>query len=140
MTFLDLSVTLTGFSEFHLLGTGLSDTYRTALETIVPTHVLHRLLNENSEPATLLADQDLGPVARNVILMWYCGTWTPLPEEWRERNGTSPLDTRHVISAEAYRSGLQWVTAGAHPAGAYQQGFGAWALPPNALTAPRSAA
>ncbi len=128
--FLDLSVTLTGFSHFQLLGTGLTETYLATLESIVPEDVLGQLLDAGPDS---LGDPELGPVARNLILMWYCGTWNPLPDDWRDRHGSSPLDTRHVISAEAYRSGLQWVAAGAHPAGANQQGFGAWAMPPAAL-------
>jgi hypothetical protein len=71
-------------------------------------------------------------VARNLILVWYCGTWTALPDGWREAYGTSPLDTDRVLSAEAYQAGLQWVAAGAHPAGALQQGYGAWSAEPKA--------
>ena len=78
----------------------------------------------------VLDDPKLGPVARNVIVAWYCGTWTALPDGWREAYGTSPLDTDRVLSAEAYQAGLQWVAAGAHPAGALQQGYGAWSAAP----------
>ncbi|GLY29229.1 hypothetical protein [Kineosporia sp. NBRC 101731] len=134
--FLDLSVSLTGFSHFQLLGTGMAEVYRSTLEQVLPADVLLRVLRaaaENQPPPQILADPDLGPVARNLVLLWYCGTWTPLPDDWRERHGTCAFDTHRVISAEAYRSGLQWVAAGAHPAGAYQQGFGAWALPPDVL-------
>jgi hypothetical protein len=35
-----------------------------------------------------------------------------------------------VVSSEAYLSGLQWVVAGAHPAGRRQQGYGVWSLAP----------
>jgi hypothetical protein len=80
--------------------------------------------------STILDDPRLGPVARNVILLWYCGTWTALSDAWHAAYGASPLDATRVVSAQAYQGGLQWVAAGAHPAGAREQGFGAWAMPP----------
>jgi hypothetical protein len=91
----------------------------------------------------ILGDAKLGAVARTLILLWYRGTWTALPQEWRSVYGASPQDTDHVVSAEAYQAGLQWDAAGAHPAGARQQGYGAWASPPDALeteSAPGTAA
>jgi hypothetical protein len=85
---------------------------------------------EAAVSSAILEDPKLGPVARNVIVAWYCGTWAALPDGWREAYGTSPLDTDRVLSAEAYQAGLQWVAAGAHPAGALQQGYGAWSAAP----------
>jgi hypothetical protein len=78
----------------------------------------------------ILQDATWGPVARRVMILWYCGSWTALPDAWHAIHGASPADTDHVVSAEAYQAGLQWVTVGAHPAGARQQGFGAWAQAP----------
>ena len=80
----------------------------------------------------ILGDAKLGAVARALILLWYRGNWTALPQEWRSVYGASPQDTDHVVSAEAYQAGLQWDAAGARPAGARQQGYGAWASPPDA--------
>ena len=139
--FLALSSCLTGFGRVQLTGTGLTDTYLQAIDAILPSGVLGELLGtfarlpadagrEAAVESAILADPKLGPVARNIILLWYCGTWTMLPAEWRAVYGASPLDTGHVVSAEAYQGGLQWVAAGAHPAGARQQGFGAWAVAP----------
>jgi len=87
---------------------------------------------EAAVSSAVLDDPKLGPVARNLIVVWYCGTWTALPDGWRQAYGTSPLDTDRVLSAEAYQAGLQWVAAGAHPAGALQQGYGAWSAEPEA--------
>jgi hypothetical protein len=140
--FLEMSALLTGFGRVPLLGTGLAGSYLRAVDAVLPEGVLDELLDafarlpagadrESAVESAMLADPKLGPVARNIILMWYRGTWTALPDEWRSAYGTSPLDTDHVISAEAYQAGLQWVAAGAHPAGARQQGFGAWAAPPD---------
>jgi len=154
--FLELSGYLTGFGRVQLIGTGLTATYLRTLDAILPGGVLADLLDafrrlpagadqdgadqdgadrdgadrDGAVGSTILADPRLGPVARNIILLWYRGTWAALPAEWRAAYGASPLDTDHVVSAEAYQGGLQWVAAGAHPAGARQQGFGAWAVAP----------
>ena len=114
----------------------MTDTYLRALDAVLPARTLDELLaagERDDGVAELLDDAKLGPVARNLILLWYCGTWTALPDEWRAAYGTSPLDTTRVESAEAYLAGLQWVVAGAHPAGARQQGFGAWSTEPAEL-------
>jgi hypothetical protein len=131
--FLEVSARLTGFGRVALLGTGMADEYLRALDAVLPAGTLDELLaagERDDGVAELLDDAKLGPVARNLILLWYCGTWTALPDEWRAAYGTSPLDTTRVESAAAYLAGLQWVVAGAHPAGARQQGFGAWAVAP----------
>jgi len=138
--FLVVSVALTGFGRVELLGTGLTDTYLRAIDAVLPDGVLDELLeavgeipvgaDHETDVESILADPKLGPVARNIILMWFCGTWTRLPDTWRTAYGVSPLDADRVVSAQAYQGGLQWVAAGAHPAGARQQGFGAWSLPP----------
>jgi hypothetical protein len=139
--FVELSTCLTGFDRVTLMGTGLADTYRRTADTTLPGGVLDDLLDafervpvgdhrEAAVASTILADPKLGPVARNVILLWYCGTWTTLPAEWQAAYGASPLDTDHVVAAESYQAGLQWVVAGAHPAGARQQGYGAWSVAP----------
>jgi hypothetical protein len=138
---LELSVALTGFGRVALLGTGMAGTYLDTLEAVLPPKILDGLLDayesvadgDDREAALddlILTDPKLGPVARNVILMWYCGKWTELPGPWRAAYGVSTLDVSHVVSGDAYQAGLQWVAAGAHPIGARQQGFGAWAVPP----------
>jgi hypothetical protein len=133
-------VLLTGFGRVRLLGTGMLDEYLKAVDDVLPAGMLDELLavrdglpeddREAAAEGAILDDATFGPVARNLILLWYCGTWTPLPEDWRASHGASPLDTHRVISPAAYLAGLQWVAAGAHPAGARQQGYGAWAVPP----------
>jgi hypothetical protein len=99
--FVELSASLTGFSPVELRGTGLVDEY---LKTVEEAGVLDELLTAGGPD---------GDAARDVILLWYCGTW-------RGR----------TVSADAYLAGLQWVAAGAHPAGGRAQGYGAWAVPP----------
>ena len=141
-SFVELSAALTGFSPVILHGTGMTQAYLRKLESAVPEELLNRLFGgsqnatENSVQSDLgaiLTDPDLGPVARAITVLWYCGTWTELPEEWRARNGTASGDTTGVVSGAAYQSGLQWTVVGAHPAGARQQGFGAWSIEPSEL-------
>jgi hypothetical protein len=132
--FLALSELLTGYGRLDLAGTGQVEEYLRLLAAVLPAGVLDELLctarREAAVERLILGDPKLGPVARNIILLWYRGTWAALPEQWRAAYGASPLDTDHVVSAAAYQAGLQWLAAGAHPAGALQQGFGAWAVPP----------
>ncbi len=137
--FVELSARLTGFNRVTLLGTGMSAAHLRAMDAVLGGATMDALLADSRSLddaglGALLDDARLGPVARNLILLWYCGTWTTLPDEWRAAYGTSPLDTDRVESAAAYQAALQWVAAGAHPAGARQQGFGAWAVAPQ--TAP----
>jgi hypothetical protein len=132
--FLALSVGLTGFNRVELLATGMADTYLRTLEEVLPAGMLDSLLERGEGSVDeLLADADLGPVARNLILLWYRGTWTPLPDEWRAAHGASPLDVNRVVTPDAYVAGLQWAAASAHPVGARAQGFGAWAVPPEGV-------
>ena len=144
--FVEMSAALTGFGPVHLLGTGMTASYLRTVDAALPAGVLDELLDafsrlpdgtgrEAAAGQAILRDAKLGPVARNVILLWYRGTWTALPDDWRAAHGSSPLDTDRVVSPEAYQTGLQWAAAGAHPAGARQQGFGAWASPPGTGTA-----
>jgi hypothetical protein len=139
--FLDLSAVLTGFSRVQLLGTGMTEEYLRALDAILPASVVDELLTayielpEGSEreeaiATQVLGDPKLGPVARNVIVLWYCGSWTVLPDEWRYAYGASSLDKTRVLSAESYQAALQWVTVGAHTPGSANQGFASWAAAP----------
>jgi hypothetical protein len=137
-----LSADLTGFGRVQLLGSGMADEYLSELSSVLPEGVLEELLSayrklpEGSERAAalgdaILGDAKLGPVARNVILLWYRGAWNQLPDDWRSAHGATPKDTNHVVSAASYLAGLQWVLAGGHPVGARQQGYGAWAAAPD---------
>jgi len=135
--FLRLSSRLTGFGAFDLRATGMLAEYLAALDARLPANVLDELLARGDDAddqaiGAILADPKVGPVARNVILLWYCGTWNALGPSWSAAYGAIADDRNAVISAAAYQAGLQWTVAGAHPAGAAQQGFGAWSLAPGA--------
>jgi hypothetical protein len=146
--FVALSALLTGFDEVQLLGSGVAEEHLATLDSLLPGAVVSGLLKaiEDLPPegdrqaainGTILADPMLGPVARNLIVLWYSGIWTQLPAAWRETHGASPLDTTRTTSGAAYRAGLQWLVAGAHAPGASHQGFGAWSLEPKTLQATR---
>lgn len=118
--FVRASALLTGFGRVALLGTAMTDDYLRALDAALPAGTVDDLLAacEERGAEAVMADERLAPVARSVIVLWYCGT----------------LDGR-VLSMESYLAGLQWVAAGAHPVGARQQGYGAWAVAPEAVGA-----
>ncbi len=136
---IELSAALTGFSAVILRGTGMTQVYLDKIASIVPEGLLDRLFDnfdiapqssDSVDLTALLDDPDLGPVARAIAVLWYCGSWTGLPDDWRARNGVTGEDATGVVSSAAYQAGLQWTVVGAHPPGARQQGFGAWSIAP----------
>jgi hypothetical protein len=86
---------------------------------------LERLLR-----AGILSDEKLGPIARNVIKLWFVGTWYQLPPDWRDAFGVPDRDVTFVASPTAYTEGLLWPTIDANPSGAKGPGYGTWAYPP----------
>lgn len=142
--FLRMSAELTGFSEYRLTGTGMARDYLDAVTSVVGDEVVRALLqtyddlpDSNDEErrradlrTQVLADERLGPVARNVVKLWYVGTWYELPATWRERFGVRDLDATFVVSPVAYTEGLLWPAAGANPPGAKGPGYATWAKPP----------
>lgn len=145
--FLHFSSVLTGFSTFDLKGTGQSEVYLGTVRDVIGETRLAELLNvfrtivdesgddEESLSRALrrevLSDDELGPVARNIIKLWYVGIWYELPKPWQERYGTSEKDRNHVISPDTYQEGLLWPAIGANPSGAKPFGYGTWANPPH---------
>jgi hypothetical protein len=145
-SFLRLSAALTGFSRIDLLGTGLARSHLDTLVEIVGTALAGELLLagdtilEDSgfdDPKVVAAlakrivgDPKFGPLAKNLIRLWYIGTWAQLPQEWSDKFGAPAGDRTRVVSANAYREGLVWRAIGTHPPGAKHPGFGTWASPP----------
>jgi hypothetical protein len=144
--FLDLSATLTGYSRFRLLGTGQADAYLSTTRGAVGDVVLAELLTtfasvtdgaagdehqlDRGLRTRVLSDDKLGPIARNVIKMWFVGTWYQLPQEWRDLYAGRRPDATHVVSPASYTEGLLWPSIGANPPGAKGQGYGSWTGPP----------
>jgi hypothetical protein len=65
---------------------------------------------------TILSDPTFGPPARNIMKMWYLGSWI----------GT-------VISSQSYTEGWVWKVMQAHPMGYSVFHFGYWAENPPGL-------
>ena len=116
--FLRASAQLTGFGRVALLGTGMTDDYLRAVDAALPPGTLDELLAavEDRGAEAALGDERLGKAGRDLIVLWYCGSWEG-----------------QVVSMESYLAGLQWAAAGAHPVGARQQGYGAWAWAPETI-------
>jgi len=141
--FLSLSQELTAFSIFELRGTGQADAYLATVVEVVGSEVLDDLVRtyaaiDAPEPAQreaqirrhILGDPKLGPIARNVIKLWFVGVWYQLPPAWSNAYGARDKDTTFAVSASAYTEGLLWKTIGANPPGAKSPGYGSWADPP----------
>jgi hypothetical protein len=138
--FLLLSVQLCGLSNFDLLGTGYARRYFETVEGIIGRDLLHRLLVAfaalRAAPAhgalqsAILNHPEFGPIARNIIKLWYTATWFQLPPTWRENFGARPKDRTFVPYPYAYPESLLGPAVGAHPAGAKPTGHQSWTLPP----------
>lgn len=144
--FLQFSAVLTDFSKFQLLGTGQAELYYSTMVGIAGKSVVSDMLQEyrrieseaKGDPAKLetglraaiLSDEKLGPVARNLIKLWYIGTWYQLPGSWHERFGLAGDDKTFIPSPSSYVEGLLWTAIGAHPPGAKAPGYGTWTGPP----------
>jgi hypothetical protein len=144
--FLAFSAYVTAFSGYELRGTGRAAEYLSTVERVAGPDVLDEVLSvyervsadavadaEATDDALrkdLFSDDKLGPIARNILKMWYVGIWYELPPEWIEVYGARQHDGTFMVSPAAYTEGLLWPAIGANPNGAKPPGYGSWALPP----------
>ncbi|MET7700743.1 MULTISPECIES: hypothetical protein [unclassified Streptomyces] len=156
--FLLLSVDLTAFEETDLLGTGMGHRYLAKVRAACGDEIVTALLDAHRASRTdaagggspqsrartpldrdlfdralrhrIFSDDRLGPVARNVIKLWYAGLWYALPAEWIDRYGAHTASETSTVTAAAYQEGLLWRAIGANPPGAKAPGYGSWAQPP----------
>ena len=151
--FLALSAIVTGFTTFRLLGTGQAESYLSTVIDVVGEDLVAELVGkfgrvrdeaegdddvmESLLRAHVFSDEKLGPIARNLIKLWYVGTWYQLPAAWRDTFGARTRDTTFVVSPVAYTEGLLWPAVGANPPGAKGPGYGSWADPPRIPDAER---
>jgi hypothetical protein len=135
--FLTLSVYLTGYRRIELQVTGMLDEYYTRVTTAVDHGHLQKLWSITAQldglaatgkgdvnteiKRTIMDHYDLGPVAKNIIKLWYRGDWP---------DGAAKFGTSYT-SARAYQEGLMWRTVKSHPPGAKQPGFGSWSMRPS---------
>jgi len=139
-----LSAALSGFDIPDLEGTGMAPAYLDILETYAGKPNAAALLETFNDHVADLpeAEQDagirrhimseprLGPLARNVIKLWYFGIWYRLPSAWLLAYKGNSDDRTFVVSDRAYKNALVWVPMLAHAKGARQPGFGSWRFPP----------
>lgn len=143
--FVAFSEAVTGFSAFRLHGTGQAEEYRATVADVAGADVLDALLDawarvreeadRGGDLDDLLnrdvsSDPRLGPITRNVIKMWYVGTWYELPKEWWDAYGVGERNTMFTVSPAAYTEGLLWPAMGANPPGAKAPGYASWTGPP----------
>jgi hypothetical protein len=140
--FLALSERLTAFTAFELRGTGNLEDYLDTVARIVGEGTLDDMLaayaraeaTRSGDDAALrrelLSDDRLGPIARNVIKLWYLGIWHELPKGWRDAFGAREGDFMFTVSASAYTEALLWPAIGANPSGAKAPGWASWTGPP----------
>ncbi|MEG4499837.1 hypothetical protein QUB05_22365 [Microcoleus sp. F10-C6] len=150
--FLDFSVVLTGFSRFHLFGTGQAPLYFNTVRDIIGEDMFGELLqtfhhldlkvqncDDKDKESTLtkgllteiFGSEKFGPIARNIIKLWYVATWYQLPQDWREVFGTKENDKTFIPSPQAYPEGLLWPAIGVNPPGAKGQGYATWSEVPS---------
>jgi hypothetical protein len=136
--FIDFSSEVTAFSAFDLYGTGQAPSYLSTVVRVVGEAVLAELLDAYDRTAgtagalatEIFGDEKLGPVARNIIKLWYAGIWYELPSAWTESFGALANDGTFTASSQAYPEGLLWRAIGANPPGAKAPGYGSWAFAP----------
>jgi hypothetical protein len=140
------SAAVTGFTAVDLHGTGQAEEYRTTVAEAVGDDALAELLEtwarisgeaqgESSQLENLLrrdvfSDPKLGPVARNIVKLWYVGIWYELPPAWIDAFGALEKNYTFMVSPSAYVAGMLWPTVGGNPPGARGPGFGSWTGPP----------
>lgn len=149
-SFLTLSAALTGFAVADLQGTGVARLYLDTVRAEVGNEAVLQLLGawdlcsaEASELARMgdagagarllqdgiLADDRFGPLARNIMKLWYLGVWNQMPGR-DAHDDPSFDDPSFTVSEQAYVQGLIWPAMGAHTKGARQPGFGSWKFAP----------
>jgi hypothetical protein len=144
--FVNLSTVVTGFSRFDLYGTDQVAAYYETIAKVVGWEIFSELLEtfcnlhertQNNSSALdkgmrteIFGNEKLGPLARNIIKLWYVATWYQLPQAWRDRFGIKANDVTFVISPQAYPEGLLWPAIGVNPPAAKPPGYGSWSNPP----------
>lgn len=142
--FLAFSAEVTAFSTFRLLGTGQAEAYLDAVASVVGVALLDDLLNayeaicpadapdrEERLRRAIFGDEKLGPIARNIIKLWYSAIWNELPGEWIESFGARERNVTFMVSEAAYPEALIYPAIGANPPGAKAPGYASWVGPPD---------
>jgi hypothetical protein len=138
--FLAFSAEVTAFTVFDLYGTGQAMSYLETVVRVVGEGLLAELLDAYDQTdgqarataleAEIFSNSKLGPIARNIIKLWYVGVWYQLPPDWTDSFGALENDGTFTASPAAYPEGLLWRAIGVNPPGAHGPGYGSWTQPP----------
>ncbi len=132
--FLDFSAAVTGFSKFKLQGTGQVSLYFDTIRGVIGDEMFAELLQtfcgDSKNVDKIMASLKLGPIARNIIKLWYIATWEQLPLVWQEKFGATLNDGTFIASPYAYTEGLLWPVIGVNPPAAKAPGYATWSEPP----------
>jgi hypothetical protein len=144
--FVGMSEELSGIPSFYLSGTGYAQLYfQTAVNAAGGGRIdrllhLYQLLptccrrhRDAALRSNLLADNEVGPVAQNIIKLWYTATWLEMPQEWHAQFLPGADNCSFVPAPYAYAESLLGPAVGAHPAGAKPTGYQSWTSPPTYL-------
>jgi len=139
--FLDFSVEVTGFSLFHLQGTGQVDLYFETIWSMIGGKMFQELLltfNQDQDVENILASDKLGLIAGNIIKLWYTATWYKLPKWYiKQFASTSTILHNHssfIPNPYAYTEGLLWPAIGVHPRAAKAPGYATWSQDPKVIS------
>lgn len=131
--FLDFSALATGFGRHDLVSTHQSALYFSVTRGVIGDsffgdfmQTFHRVGLEQ-----LLASEKYGPIARNIVKLWYLATWERLPTEWLASYLPTLDNVAFIPSPDSYIEGLLWASIGTNPPGAKGPGYATWSSPPS---------
>lgn len=130
--FVDFSETATGFSASHLLESKQVEIYFRTVRAMLGDQIVSEFLLTFHRDGfnRLFTSEKLGPIARNIVKLWYVATWEQLPSGWNEKYGPVANDALFIVSPTAYTEGLLWQAIGVNPPGAKMPGYGTWSMAP----------
>lgn len=135
VSFVEYSVSRTGFTRFDLYATGMAELYYDTVlqqlglsdyEALIGGSDTGALRGEISEATRL-------EVERAITYLWYTGAWPRIAPAAHAELRRQQANIEFVVSPDAYTEGLVWRAFGGHPAGAKPPGFGTWSDPPSCL-------
>lgn len=125
--FVAFSTQATAFSAVDLWGTGQAAAYLAVVTDEVGEPVLRELLDafdvadeSGGLDGEIFDSPKLGPLARNIIKLWYSGVWYELPPEWAASGAQvtgvpAPRAAEHRVQREPHRMAAHALADGQGP-------------------------